>query len=173
MGFHQQHTGPQNNQPLKKQQETVSQILPAEIVLQKRKSMKKKLLTVLENSRNYTVAVADAMPEKDYNSKVIKESWKFDDLLTHIGYGIIWWNSNFIKNTKTEWEPPKTPATKKAVIEYLSGAYDTLKETLENSEISDDVIYGFNATIDHVTHHRAQAVLFLRHTNITPPEYIY
>ena len=135
--------------------------------------MKEKLFDILENSRNYTIAVADAMPVKGYNTKLIKESWKFDDLLIHIGYGILWWDSNFIKNTSTDWEPPETPDTKKAVLEYIDESYDTLKRTLENSKISDDVIYGFNATIDHITHHRAQAILFLRHNSITPPEYTY
>jgi uncharacterized damage-inducible protein DinB len=135
--------------------------------------MKEKLLTVLENSRNYTIAVADAMPEDAYNTQLVKESWKYNDLLIHIAYGIRWWDSNFIMNIKTDWEPPKTPGTKKAVLTYINESYDTLKKTLENNKISDEVIYGFNATIDHITHHRAQAVLFLRNHNITPPEYIY
>jgi hypothetical protein len=147
--------------------------LPVEIALVKKKKMKEKLLTVLENSRNYTMAVADAMPENAYGFKLVADSWKYGDLLTHIGYGIRWWDSNSIKNTKTDWEPPKTPDSKKAVIKYIGESYDTLKKTLENSKISDEVIYGFNATIDHITHHRAQAVLFLRSNNIAPPEYIY
>jgi uncharacterized damage-inducible protein DinB len=135
--------------------------------------MKETLLSVLENSRNYTIAVADAMPEKAYNTKLLKDSWEYGDLLIHIAYGIRWWDSNFIKNIKTDWEPPKTPDTKKAILKYIGESFDTLTKTLENTKISDEVIYGFNATIDHITHHRAQAVLFLRNNNITPPEYVY
>ena len=113
--------------------------------------MKEKLLAVLENSRNYTIAVADAMPAKAYNTKLIKGGWKFDDLLTHIGYGILWWDSNFIKKTGTDWDPPTTPDTKKAVLEYIDESYDTLENTLKNIKITDDLIIGFNATIDHIT----------------------
>jgi uncharacterized damage-inducible protein DinB len=135
--------------------------------------MKEKLLLVLENSRNYTMAVAEAMPEKAYNTQLLKESWAYGDLLMHIAYGIRWWDATFIKNAKIDWEPPTTPDAKKAVLEYIGVSYDTLKQTLEGSEMNDGIIYGFNATIDHITHHRAQAVLFLRYNGITPPEYIY
>jgi uncharacterized damage-inducible protein DinB len=135
--------------------------------------MKEKLLSVLENSINYTMAVAEAMPEEAYHTQLLKEGWFYGDLLTHIAYGIRWWDATFIKNSKTDWEPPTTPATKQAVLEYMGESFDQLKNTLENSEINDEVVYGFNATIDHITHHRAQAVLFLRNNNITPPEYVY
>lgn len=135
--------------------------------------MKEKLLTALENSRNYTMAVAKALPENDYDIKLIKDSWQFNDLITHIGYGIIWWDSNIIKNTETDWAPPKTPATKKGVIDYVSEAYDQLKTTLQNIDITDDAVIAFNSTMDHITHHRGQAVLFLRNNDINPPEYAY
>jgi uncharacterized damage-inducible protein DinB len=39
--------------------------------------------------------------------------------------------------------------------------------------VSDSVVKGFQATIDHITHHRGQAVLHLRGQGITPPEYVY
>jgi uncharacterized damage-inducible protein DinB len=147
--------------------------LPVKIALVKQNKMKEKLLSVLENSKSYTSAVANAMPEEIYKSQLLKDSWAYDDLLIHIAYGIRWWDSNVINNIKTDWEPPKTPDTKKAVLKYMEDSYDILKKTVENSEINDELIYGFNATIDHITHHRAQAVLFLRNNNITPPEYVY
>ena len=135
--------------------------------------MKEKLLTILENSRSYTMAVANAMPANAFHTKIIDGSWQFDELLTHIGYGILWWDENVIKNTTTDWEPPKTPDTKAAVLQYIDDSYAVLKKTLADSETSDGFMYGFHSTIDHITHHRAQAVLFLRHQGITPPEYAY
>jgi hypothetical protein len=39
--------------------------------------------------------------------------------------------------------------------------------------INDDVIYGCFATLDHVTHHRGQTILFLRNQGLTPPEYVF
>ena len=135
--------------------------------------MKERLLSILEKSRNYTLAVADVMPENAFNTKPINDSWEFGDLLNHIAYGIQWWDSNVIKDMETEWEEPTTPGSKAAIIKYIGESYDLLKQTIEESEISDDLIYGFNSTLDHVTHHRRQAVLFLRHYKITPPEYDY
>lgn len=135
--------------------------------------MKEKFLTILENSRNYTLAVANAMPEKEFSSKIVKESWEFDELLNHIAYGIEWWDSNVIKKIETEWNPPKTPDTKKELLKYIDKSFDILKDTLEKSKMTDDDILSFNSTFDHITHHRGQAVLFLRQHNIAPPEYIY
>lgn len=135
--------------------------------------MKEKFLTILENSRNYTLAVANAMPEKEFGSKIVKESWEFGDLLNHIAFGIEWWDSNVIKKIETEWNPPKTPDTKKELLKYIDKSFDILKDTLEKSKMTDDDIFGFNSTFDHITHHRGQAVLFLRQHNITPPEYVY
>ncbi|MBK6365229.1 MAG: hypothetical protein IPG18_18450 [Saprospiraceae bacterium] len=47
------------------------------------------------------------------------------------------------------------------------------KDALGKSDMTDDFITGFNSIIDHITHHCAQAVLFLRYSNINPPAYIY
>ena len=135
--------------------------------------MKERLLSTLEKSRSYTLAVADAMPESSFNARPINDSWEFGDLLNHIAYGILWWDSNVIKGIETEWEEPTTPANKEAIKKYVGESYDVLKQTIEKSEVSNDLVFGFNSTLDHVTHHRGQAVLFLRHNNITPPGYDY
>ncbi|MEI9809126.1 MAG: hypothetical protein WDO16_15395 [Bacteroidota bacterium] len=39
--------------------------------------MKEQLLTTLETSRNYTLAVAEAMPEKNYVFKPADTAWNF------------------------------------------------------------------------------------------------
>lgn len=135
--------------------------------------MKEHLLTTLENSRNYTVAVAEAMPEKNYGFKPVPEVWSFLEQLHHIAYGIGWWEENYMKGNKIDWAPTPTNKTKKEVINYLGQAYDSLKETIGKTQLSDDLIKGFNSTLDHITHHRGQAILYLRCKNIQAPEYIY
>ncbi|MEL7003371.1 MAG: DinB family protein [Bacteroidota bacterium] len=135
--------------------------------------MKERLLSILEKSRTYTLSVADAMPESSFNTQLIRDSWEFGDLLNHIAYGIQWWDSNVIKKIVTEWEEPATPTNKEDIMMYIHEGYDMVKRTIEESEISDDLINNFNSTLDHITHHRGQAVLFLRKNNITPPEYDY
>ena len=135
--------------------------------------MKELLLTTLENSRMYTLAVAEAMPEKSYDSKPTESIWTFKELLHHIAYGIEWWNDNNIKKVKVDWNPPATAKDKEAVINYLHRAYDTLKTTMEKQNINDATMLGFASTIDHITHHRGQAVTYLRCQGIIAPEYSF
>ena len=127
--------------------------------------MKEQLLTTLENSRNYTLAVLKAMPEANYHSQPIKEIMSFSELLNHIAYGIIWWKENVILGKETDWEPPKTK-NQEDTVNYLNQAYDTLRKTVEKAEVNDNFLNAFHSTMDHITHHRGQAVLHLRYNNI-------
>jgi len=134
--------------------------------------MKEQLLTTLENSRNYTLAVLKAMPEANYHSQPIKEIMSFSELLNHIAYGIIWWKENVILGKETDWEPPKTK-NQEDTVNYLNQAYDTLRKTVEKAEVNDNFLNAFHSTMDHITHHRGQAVLHLRYNNIKPTEYSF
>jgi uncharacterized damage-inducible protein DinB len=93
--------------------------------------------------------------------------------LNHIAYGIYWWEDNFIKGHKTEWNPPVAKTGKQAVLAYLDKAYGSLEKTIQSITVSDDTVAGFHATLDHITHHRGQATVYLRCKGITPPEYEY
>ena len=135
--------------------------------------MKEQLLATLENSKTYTLAVADAMPEKMYGTKPSKDVWDFRELLNHIAYGIQWWEANYVKGNKTEWTPPQAKSNKKETASYLEDAYMALQKTLESSTLDEEKIRGFFATLDHITHHRGQAVTYLRYAGVTPPEYAY
>lgn len=135
--------------------------------------MKTQLLTTLENAKNYTLSVAEAMPEKSYDFKPTPAVWTFGELLHHIGYGIGWWEENYIKQQPSDWNPPAATTRKAATIAYLEQAFAALKGNMENTPLSDQVVAGFYATIDHVTHHRGQATVYLRKQGIVPPEYVY
>jgi len=135
--------------------------------------MKEQLLSTLENSRKYTLSVADKMPGNSYNFRPTDTVWNFRELLHHIAYGIDWWNENYIKGTETAWEPPTVKGEKKEIVAGLDKAYESLKSTICNLKLNDKAVQGFNATLDHITHHRGQAVLYLRCNGITPPEYSY
>lgn len=135
--------------------------------------MENLFITALQNSENYTMAVAEAMPEKDYHAKPVETVFSFDELINHIAYGIEWWTDNYIKKTETAWNPPPAKANKKKTIAYLQQAYETLRNTIEKENLTEDKGKGFYATLDHITHHRGQATVYLRIKGITPPEYIY
>lgn len=135
--------------------------------------MKEQLLTIMENSKNYTVAVASVMPDSNYVFKPVGTVWAFGELLHHIAYGIHWWEDNYIKGAKTEWTPPVAKRHKKDILAYLDEAYTELGKTISTIKLSEDAVKGFHATMDHITHHRGQAVLYLRCNGLTPPEYVY
>ena len=46
--------------------------------------MKENLLQLLENSRTYTLRIADAMTENKYETKPADGVWNFRELLRHL-----------------------------------------------------------------------------------------
>jgi uncharacterized damage-inducible protein DinB len=136
--------------------------------------MKKQLLDTLYKARDYTLAVAEAMPEKDYTFKPQGAGWNFAELLNHIGYGIQWWQSNYLLGKETEWQPLVSNDEKKDVLDYLARVFQDFEQTCQSLSLANEAEQmGFHATLDHVTHHRGQAVVYLRCHGTTPPEYIY
>ena len=135
--------------------------------------MKTQLLKTLQNSKNYTLAVAEAMPEKSYTFKPIETVWNFNELIDHIAYGIQWWEDNYVKGKQTDWNQPAVRGTKQQAIDRLVKAYDALEKTISASNLNEKVTHGFYTTLDHITHHRGQAITYLRCQGITPPDYQY
>ena len=135
--------------------------------------MKEQLLSTIANSRNYTLQVAEAMPEKGFHFKPAGAGWNFSELLHHIAYGIQWWQENYITGNKTDWNPPPAKNKKAEIISYLTQAYDDLQKTIKKESLTEQAVSGVHATLDHITHHRGQAVIYLRTNGVEPPEYVY
>jgi len=135
--------------------------------------MKEQLKNTINNSENYTLAVAEAMPEKNYTTKPVDAVYDFRELMSHIAYGIEWWTNNYIKKEETAWNPPASKTNKKEAISSLKDSYEYLRKSLNNGTISEEKLNGLYATLDHITHHRGQATTYLRIKGITPPEYTY
>ncbi|MCF0073017.1 DinB family protein [Dyadobacter sp. CY261] len=135
--------------------------------------MKEQLLITLENSRKYTLAVASALPEATFQFKPAEEVWSFAELLSHIAYGIYWWEENYIRGTESDWSPPASAQTKVDAQAALEAAYDMLAKSVNALKPDTDQLNGFHATLDHITHHRGQATTYLRCCGIEPPTYVY
>ncbi|MBT1710954.1 DinB family protein [Fulvivirgaceae bacterium PWU5] len=133
----------------------------------------KHLLNLLQHSRDYTLAVAEAMPANEYTFKPVSTVWNFGELLHHIAYGIAWWEDNYIKEIKTDWNPPAAPPAKTDIKAHLEKTYGALATTVQTTKFSYEAVAGFYATLDHITHHRGQAVTYLRCAGQVPPEYTY
>jgi uncharacterized damage-inducible protein DinB len=132
--------------------------------------MKEKLIASLEKSKNYTVQVAEAMPENNYGYKPADSVWNFGELVHHLAYCSLWMEQNLMKGKELEWNPPATLTTKKEILRYLSDSFDTVKKALEQSKEAENTA-ALIAILEHIAHHRGQATTYLRISNITPPEY--
>ena len=135
--------------------------------------MKYNLSPTLNNSRQYSLAVAQAMPEKEYSYKPAEELMNFGELVNHIAYGIEWWDANYIRGVKTEWAPPVNGHSKDEVIANLEKAYGKMEKSITGAGLNENAVNGFYSALDHITHHRGQATTYLRCRGINPPEYIY
>ena len=135
--------------------------------------MKYNLSPTLNNSRQYSLAVAQAMPEKEYSFKPAEELMNFGELVNHIAYGIEWWDANYIRGVKTEWAPPVNDHSKDEAIANLEKAYGKMEKSITGAGLNENAVSGFYSALDHITHHRGQATTYLRCRGINPPEYVY
>jgi uncharacterized damage-inducible protein DinB len=136
----------------------------------------------LKVSRDFSIKVAEAMPEADYNFKLTPPQMSFGQQMVHLSQGLTYFLSAF-KGEKPN--PPKPASTKKAdVVAFMRSAFDQAIETvsaLTPAQISKDYTtqQGSSsgadmliAMLEHTAHHRASAEMYLRAKGITPPEYM-
>lgn len=123
-----------------------------------------------ERASQYTLAVAQAMPEKGFEFKPVSSVWNFRELVHHIAYALDWMNQVYILQKKADWQPTPVPGSRKEVLKYLTQSIEKVNTGLEkaNSEKSTE---GFYFMLEHNAHHRGQAVTYLRCQGIEPPEF--
>jgi len=132
--------------------------------------MNEVLQTNLDRIKTYTLLVAEAMPENDYDFRPVSAVWSFKELIHHIAYSLIWMDEVYILKIKTDWNPPVISASRKEIISYLTRAFSTVEGDL-SKVVNDETSAGFWLMIEHNAHHRGQAVTYLRCKGITPPEF--
>lgn len=135
--------------------------------------MKKHIQTTFDITKNYMLAVAEAMPENSYDYKPVAEVFTFNELMNHIAYGIQWWEGNYVKQTEIAWNPPAPKSGKKETIKNLQQCFAALQETINKTTLSDEIVKGIYSTFEHIAHHRGQATVFLRLKGVTPPDYVF
>lgn len=150
---------------------------------------------VLKHSKEYTLEVANAMPEQDYRYRPTPEVRTFGEQMAHIGMSASSILHRFIKgdqNKSMSMEKRKEleqsiGKNKAQVIELITNSFDDAIKTLEkmsDEDLQKTFIFeyapdkpeltkeeGFLILRDHITHHRGQAIIYLREKGITPPTY--
>lgn len=140
-----------------------------------------------ETSRQYTLAVAAAMPEEDYHYKPTEEEMSFAEQLMHLAVVIDW--HGFAKADGQEYRPrwdefKAGGRSKKEIIDIVDGEFKRAAELIASFDpgrLTETGAYArftrtrrqfFLLMADHVTHHRAQLLVYLRLKGVTPPSYI-
>jgi len=139
----------------------------------------------LQNSNEYTLKVANLMPEEKYGFKPVPDEMSFGEQLLHIASNLNWLTSSYITSSKSPVTKEATKVEKKEeIIAVLNKTYEyaigALK-SFDGSHLVDTVSFFagpktklqmINLISDHQTHHRAQVIVYLRFNGIKPPDYV-
>ncbi len=140
------------------------------------------------NATTYTMALAESMPANKYDFRPVEGEMSFGEQLVHLSSNMVWLCSDYL----TDQKPPRSRKdigdyahkSKAEVMEVLRESLDYAGTTLKNFEPKqfDDTVKFFtgpmskrqiiNLMDDHLTHHRAQCIVYLRLNGIMPPGYV-
>jgi len=145
--------------------------------------VKAAILKHLKTSRDFTLKVADQMPEADYGFKLTPPQMSFGEQMTHLAEE----QAQFLAAFSNDRTNPGKPASmnKKDVMAYVRQSFDNsidkvskltpaqLSQTFRSGEGTMTGLELLMFLMDHTTHHRASAEMYLRAKGITPAEYQY
>ncbi len=151
---------------------------------------KSSFLKVLENSRAYTIEVAEAMPAEDYTFKATDSVRTFGEQMAHIGMSSQFILIKLLKGEevlKSDFTEQEIGASKEKTIALINKSYDMLITSLkemDNEELQEKFVLFFDPTLpeytklegfvflrDHITHHRGQAIVYLRMKGHKAPQF--
>jgi len=134
-------------------------------------------------SKEFTLAVAEAMPAESYDFKPNPDEMSFGQLMIHIALS----NSEAFANAAgTEALAQPSGTDKKTAIKFLADSFDRCAKDFEAMTPAQlnrmvDIGAGRQAMAIEVlwwastdtAHHRGQAEVYLRVKNIKPPRYVF
>ena len=137
-----------------------------------------------DNSKDYLVAVAQAMPEEKYDYKPRAREMSFREQLFHIQNNVNWLSITHFSGIKYDSKEVVNGLSKAQIILNIIASFDAAKARIQNikeAELSQKVDFFagpksklqiLNLMQDHVTHHRAQILIYLNLNQIQPPKYV-
>lgn len=137
-----------------------------------------------ENSKNYLIGIAEAMPESNYDYKPTAREMSFKSQLLHIQGNMDWLRQAYFSKSKNGSGQRTVSKTKSEIIKSLKKSFDATSESIKKvrPEELNTVVDFFagpksklqilNLLQDHVSHHRGQLIVYLNLNEIQPPEYV-
>tara|TARA_R110002073_G_scaffold139232_3_gene289464 strand:+ start:19278 stop:19853 length:576 start_codon:yes stop_codon:yes gene_type:complete len=149
---------------------------------------------ILESMKTYTLQVAEAMPADKYTFKPTDSVRSFGEQLAHLGMSSKFLLDVFIKDEKVAFDPyteaeteQRIGASKEEAIALITSSLNEVIATLKGMDSKSlnkkfTVVFdpkkpeftkkeGFEFIRDHITHHRAQALVSLRMQGVKAPSY--
>ena len=139
-------------------------------------------------SKQFTLDVAEKMPEADYGFKATPAEMSFGGLMVHIAQSSVYRFAQMSGQKPPFKMQPAQTLTKAEILQMLSDSFDFVLRVLPqltpeqfDREFKLDWKGRPEATgramalnmFVHVAHHRAQAEVYLRLKGITPPVYTF
>jgi len=135
----------------------------------------------LTTSRDFTLKVAGQMPEADFGFKLTPPQMSFAEQMTHLAGEHAGLLSPFTNQAPQQAKPASM--SKKDVLAFVRQKFDEsiatvskltpaqIAKTYSSGEGSMTGLELLMFVLDHTTHHRASAEMYLRAKGITPAEY--
>jgi uncharacterized damage-inducible protein DinB len=139
------------------------------------------VLKHLRTSEDFTVKVAEAMPESDYDFKLTPDQMSFGGQITHLTTAVLHYLAPLSEDKAAASKPA---STKKAdIIAFVKTSFDksigdvskmTPDDFTKGYKMGNRPMSGMELIIGmfvHTAHHRSAAEMYLRVKGITPPTY--
>ncbi|HEV3330558.1 MAG TPA: DinB family protein [Bryobacteraceae bacterium] len=134
----------------------------------------------LKTSKDFTLKVADQMPEASYDFKLTPPQMSFAEQIVHLSQEVDAFSA-VLSGGKPN--PAKPAMNKKDVIAFVQQSFDhaiervsklTPEQISKSYNTGDGSMTGLEVlmfALDHTTHHRASAEMYLRAKGIKPTDY--
>lgn len=159
-------------------------IINTPILMAQQTTPKLAFLEKWENSKNYLLEIAEAMPEENYGFKPTEREMSFGEQLLHIKQNMDWLSTSYFTSETYKKEENAQQKSKAEIISELKKSFNRVSEILKNTsdESLQETVEFFagpksklqilNLLQDHVTHHRGQIIVYLNLKEVKPPKYI-
>ncbi|MGA9649817.1 DinB family protein [Pedobacter sp.] len=138
-----------------------------------------------DNGYKYTSSVISLMDEQQYRLKPSEQEMTFSEQLIHLTDNMLWLSSTYLTTQKPSFKPKEFGGRdKKALTAMADSSFRFVAMVIENfdpEDLEDEIVFGNNKMTkrqifllinDHLTHHRAQMIVYLRIAGIAPPKYV-